>query len=341
MQGKELSAPARDIEVITGEILDLCREAQRTMLLYAVEIGRRLVEAKEVLPHGEWGSWLENRVQFSQSTANKHMKLFEAYGNKQVSLFGAELNSETFTNLSYSQALKLLAVPDEEREGFVKKNDIENKSVREIDRLIRERREAEERAAEAEERAAAARDEAAAMAAALSEAEAAARESEERERTAKENVEELTDRFENLKKSLEKAKAAEKKAKDRIKELKANPEIPEDKIKELQLDAENRAAAAQAAAIESAIADVKAELRAAREERDSAKAAAAEADGRARELEKRAVMADPAVTEFKAYFNQLQETAARTLSKLEEISDEGLKEKFKSALRRLYERYKV
>lgn len=45
----------RDIDVITSEIKELCNAAGKTMLLYAAEIGRRLVEAKEILPHGEWG----------------------------------------------------------------------------------------------------------------------------------------------------------------------------------------------------------------------------------------------------------------------------------------------
>lgn len=39
----------RDIDVITSEIKELCNAAGKTMLLYAAEIGRRLVEAKEIL----------------------------------------------------------------------------------------------------------------------------------------------------------------------------------------------------------------------------------------------------------------------------------------------------
>ena len=71
------SAPAREIGVITAEIKDLCRQAQTMALLYAVEIGRRLDEAKRALPYGKWGEWLKNEVEFSQSTANNFMRLFE------------------------------------------------------------------------------------------------------------------------------------------------------------------------------------------------------------------------------------------------------------------------
>ena len=140
----------RDIDVITSEIKELCSAAGKTMLLYAAEIGRRLVEAKEILPHGEWGRWLSEECGFSQRTANKHMQIFKAYGSAQVSLFGAELNSPTWANLSYSQALSLLAVPEEERETFAKENNVEELSTRELDKLIKERDEAVTRAEAAE-----------------------------------------------------------------------------------------------------------------------------------------------------------------------------------------------
>lgn len=125
----------RTIETITGEIKAL----QTNTLACAIEIGRRLVEAKEMLPHGEWGKWLVSEVDFSHSQANNLMKLFEEYGSPQNALFGAELNSQTFGNLSYSKALKLLAVPAEEREEFVKENPVDDMSTRELEKAIAER----------------------------------------------------------------------------------------------------------------------------------------------------------------------------------------------------------
>ena len=87
--------PARDIGVITAEIKEVKRQANNMALMYAIEIGRRLVEAKSVLPHGEWGGWLKNEVDFSQSTANNFMKLYDEYGQAQISIFGAVSNSQT------------------------------------------------------------------------------------------------------------------------------------------------------------------------------------------------------------------------------------------------------
>ena len=70
------------------------------------------------------------------------MKVFEAYGADQIGIFGAEAKSSTLQNLSISNALRLLAVPEEEREGFAAEVDAEHISARELEKVIRERDEA-------------------------------------------------------------------------------------------------------------------------------------------------------------------------------------------------------
>ena len=128
----------RTVEVIAAEINALTA----TMLTNVIEIGRRMVEAKQLLPHGEFGPWLKANTPYGTSTANNYMRLFEAYGSEQNSLFGAELNCQTFGNLNYSKALALLELPAEEREEFVKTNDVEAMSTRELQKVIKERDEA-------------------------------------------------------------------------------------------------------------------------------------------------------------------------------------------------------
>ena len=112
----------RDINVVTAEIKVIKQEAQAMALNYAVEIGRRLTEAKGLLNHGEWGSWLEKEVEFSARSATNFMRLFEEYGSTQNSLFGAELNQHARADLPLRKALQLLAIPAEEREEFIEKN---------------------------------------------------------------------------------------------------------------------------------------------------------------------------------------------------------------------------
>ena len=128
--------PVRTIEVITAEIVTIKRQAQQIALYIAIELGRRLTEAKEMLDHGQWGDWLKESVGFSHESANRYMRLFREYAAPQNSLFGAEINSSTLTNLSVSKALALLAVPAEEREAFAAENQVDELSTREMDALI-------------------------------------------------------------------------------------------------------------------------------------------------------------------------------------------------------------
>lgn len=146
----ESMTPSRDIREITAEIRTIQDSVRRTALSGAIEIGRRLTEAKELLQHGEWGDWLKREFEFSQSTASRLMQLFREYGADQGSLFGAEAKYATLQNISVSNALRLIAIPDEEREEFATEHDIEHKSAREVEELIRQRQEADARAAAAE-----------------------------------------------------------------------------------------------------------------------------------------------------------------------------------------------
>ena len=139
MQGAALE---RTPQRIGEEIRSLTYQAKCMTVYFGVEIGRRLVEAKELVGHGGWGNFVQNETEFSQATASRFMKVFEAYGADQIGIFGAEAKSSTLQNLSISNALRLLAVPEEEREGFAAEVDAEHISARELEKVIRERDEA-------------------------------------------------------------------------------------------------------------------------------------------------------------------------------------------------------
>ena len=139
----------RTIGMVTQEINQLTAQAQRLILGHAIEIGRRLTEAKQMLSHGEWGKWLKAEIHYSKSSANNMMRIFDAYGSTQLGLFGPEANSQTFGDLEYSKALALLSVPAEEREQFAQEVDAEHISVRQLKAAIQERDAAQKQAAEA------------------------------------------------------------------------------------------------------------------------------------------------------------------------------------------------
>ena len=67
-------------------------------------------------------------LDYSQSTANNLMKLYQEYGDNQESFFGSLQNSQVFGKLSYTQALALLVLPKEDREAFAEEHDRETMS---------------------------------------------------------------------------------------------------------------------------------------------------------------------------------------------------------------------
>ena len=121
------------------EIRELTRQAKAMTVYYAVEIGRRLEAAKSMVPYGGWGAWLKENTEFSQATATRFMRVFNEYGAAQIGIFGAVPESSTLQNLSISNALRLLAVPEDEREEFAEAVDAENLSARELEKAIKER----------------------------------------------------------------------------------------------------------------------------------------------------------------------------------------------------------
>ena len=126
----------RTPEVIAAEINSIKEQTRKVVLYNSIEIGRKLVEAKELVPHGEWGNWLEEAVDYSKSTANNLMKIFEEYGSAQITLLDDNLKSQAFGNLNYSQAVLLLGLPSEDREKFVEENKVDEMSTRELKKAI-------------------------------------------------------------------------------------------------------------------------------------------------------------------------------------------------------------
>ena len=137
-----IPAEYRDIVTITAEIRILQAEAREKAVEYGIKIGQRLNEAKGLVPHGEWSNWLENEVHFSQRTAERFMKLYEESDTIA--------KSTTLSNLSISNALRLLSVPEEDREEILQTEKVEDMTSRELDAVIRERDEAKKKAEDLE-----------------------------------------------------------------------------------------------------------------------------------------------------------------------------------------------
>lgn len=133
-----------EIDKITAEILIYKQQTAQNI----IEIGKRLIKVKESLPHGEWGKWLEEKVDFTDRTARRFMKVATEFGNRT-----------TLSDLSSSKLFALLDLPTEEREEFVSKphevngktKTIDEMTSRELQKAIKEKKQLEEKTKTLEE----------------------------------------------------------------------------------------------------------------------------------------------------------------------------------------------
>lgn len=114
----------RNLEVIENEIIKLKDQTAQNIIM----IGKALIEAKGQLKHGEWGKWLEDKVDFSQRIANQFMQLATTFSIS---------NSNSLSNLGQTKLFLLMDLPDEEMDIFLDKNDVENMTTRELKQQIK------------------------------------------------------------------------------------------------------------------------------------------------------------------------------------------------------------
>lgn len=131
----------RSIEIVTAEIHTIRDNVARVFMDGVVQIGRRLEEAKQLVPQGEWLAYLDKELGYKPSTAQNYMRIAREFGDGQVGLSG-KTPGDFFGNLGYSQLLPLLGLSEEEREQLAEEHDLAGMSSREIQALVKERDEA-------------------------------------------------------------------------------------------------------------------------------------------------------------------------------------------------------
>lgn len=327
---------SRGIAVITDEIIFYKNVGGNAI----IEIGKRLIEAKAQLSHGEWLPWLREKVDFSERNAQNFMRIAKAYRNAQ-----------TIADLGASKALALLALPDSERENFTEEKHVvngEEKSVQdmtgaELRAAIQARDKAMNRAAEAEKNLDS-------LTSDLSNAKQEAEALKEQLRTAQENTQKLVDAeiakvdalkvksdglAEKLKTAREKekdAQAAAEAAKKELEELKAKPvEVAVQQPSGEELD-KLRAKAEEAAAEK--VKEANARLM-------EAQARAETAEAEAQKAQAALKLSDQKVAVFQVFYNEWQKLYASMVSAMKQVEDGETAEKLKKAVRAAAERMAV
>jgi len=214
-----ITVSARSSNTIAAEIVAITNQARQMAVMAAIEVGKRLVEAKALVGHGEWGAYVERECLMSHRSANNCMKLFREWEQNP--------NSQALANLSYTNAVRLLALPEEDREELMENNDLANMSSRDLEAKIKELQEAksanesleadnlelQQKLLDAEQRAAAAKSSEGAWQAEL----------------------------DKLNAALTAARDDATKAKNQVQYLREHPEIPKKEKDKLQKDAREQA----------------------------------------------------------------------------------------------------
>lgn len=320
---------AADINAVKSHASAVFRAAVDEGKRSCILIGKLLEEAKSLVPHGEWGAWLKDNVDYSESTAQNLMRCYREFGDEQIDFFSGVSDADFFSILTQSQMLELLALPKDQRREFVEahREEIEGGSLStrqmrdEIERLKRE-------AAEKDEKIEAANGEIKNLTTELD---------EERKKPAPEPVVQEVITHQPSPEQIDAIRAEEAaKADKRIEDLqkaqqlridaiqsdKKRAEDALDKVRKASENAEDELAAltekheAELAALTE---KHEAELKAAREEGNADAETAAEAAARIAELEKSLKMANPAVSEFRGLFEAANSLIAALKSKLNTV----------------------
>lgn len=121
---------------LVSEIRMITEQTKQVVLFNSIEIGRRLTEAKAMVKRGTWGTWLKERVDYSQRTANNFMKIYQEYGRN-----GLAEKSQALANLSYTHALALIDLPEDERARFAKERKAGEMALRRLQEEVRQEKE--------------------------------------------------------------------------------------------------------------------------------------------------------------------------------------------------------
>lgn len=125
-----------NIERTTAEILILKEQTVQNI----IEIGKRLIEVKNNLPHGEYLNWLEEKVDFSDRTARNYMKVATTFKDWQP-----------VANLGTRKLLALAGLDEEDREEVMQENDVDKMTARQLEQAVQEKKELKKRLADEQE----------------------------------------------------------------------------------------------------------------------------------------------------------------------------------------------
>lgn len=125
-----------NIEKTTTEILMLKDQTAQNI----IEIGKRLLNVKENLEHGEFKKWVKEKIQFTDRTAQRFMQIAREFPN-----------TTAMSHLGSTKLFLLAGLDEEDREEVMQNNNVEDMTTRELEQVIKEKKEIKKQLEEEQE----------------------------------------------------------------------------------------------------------------------------------------------------------------------------------------------
>ena len=118
-----------------------------------VEIGKRLILAKELVEHGEWANWLESNFHLTKRSAENFINIADRFGNQPNSTNAKSISQIDILTFKPTQLIAMLALPTGDEEKFIAEKSAEGTPVEDmtVKKLREEIKEWKARAEKAEE----------------------------------------------------------------------------------------------------------------------------------------------------------------------------------------------
>ena len=118
----------QEVAVLDGLALQ-ARALRMTINMNMWELARVLLEAKELLPHGEFGKWVQENADVSERTAQDMMAAYKRFGGKPQ-----------FQGLGQAKTFKLLPLPAGTEDKFLEEHDLQAMTAREVQEAVKQAR---------------------------------------------------------------------------------------------------------------------------------------------------------------------------------------------------------
>ena len=103
------------------------RVLQRETALGILSIGDKLLEAKEIVPFGEWEKWLSQNIEMSNRTARNFMRIAQAFIGE---------DRQAIADLEITKLYLLVELPEDKRNKLLDSYSIREMTTRELKSVI-------------------------------------------------------------------------------------------------------------------------------------------------------------------------------------------------------------